>query len=66
MWGLVILRTKGMASWARSWQEYTEGDVPPMPAKGSAPSALPLSSTSEEVVRILAGMVWAFQKEARS
>ena len=63
MWGLVVLRTKGMASWARSWQEHTEGAVPHRPSKGSAPSASPLSSTGDEVVRVLAGMVWAFQKE---
>lgn len=64
MWGLVVLRTKGMASWARSWQEHTEGNIPHMPAKGSSPSGSPLLSTGVEVVQVLAGMVWAFQKEA--
>ena len=63
MWGLVVLRTKGMALWAKSWQEHAEGVVPHMPSKGSALGASPLSSTAEEVVRVLAGMVWAFQKE---
>ena len=60
MWGLVVLRTKGMAWWARSWQDYG-GDVvePPMPLKESAPSPL----SGHEVVRVLAGMVWALQKE---
>jgi hypothetical protein len=64
MWGLVVLRTKGMASWARSWQEHTEGNMPHMLAKGSSLSASPLLSTGDEVVQVLAGMVWAFQKEA--
>lgn len=66
MWGLVVLRTKGMASWVKSWQEHVEGVVAHMPSKGSAFDASPLSSTAEEVVRVLAGMVWAFQKEAGS
>lgn len=67
MWGLVVLRTKGMVSWARSWQEHGEGGVAAhMPSKGSAFEASPFSLTSEEVVRVLAGMVWAFQKEAGS
>ena len=64
IWGLVVLRTKGMASWARSWREYGGGGVPPMPLKESAPSAPPLSLIDDEVVRVLAGMVWALQKEA--
>lgn len=63
MWGLVVLRTKGMALWARSWQEYSGGGVPPMSPKESASSASPLSSTGDEVVRVLAGMVWALRKE---
>jgi hypothetical protein len=61
MWGLVVLRTKGMASWARSWQEYGGGGVPHRALSGSSLS--PLSSTGEEVVRVLAGMVWALRKE---
>ncbi len=64
MWGLVVLRTKGMASWARSWQEYAGGGVAHRPLKESAPSASPFSSTGDEVVRVLAGMVWALRKEA--
>jgi hypothetical protein len=64
MWGLVVLRTKGMASWARTWQEHT--DVPHMPAKVSAPSGSPLVAAGDELVRVLAGMVWAFQREAGS
>jgi hypothetical protein len=67
IWGLVVLRTKGMASWARSWQEYGGGGVPHIPLKESAPSASslsPLSLIGDEVVGVLAGMVWALQKEA--
>lgn len=63
-WGLVVFRTKGMASWARSWQEYAGGSVAHRPLKESAPSASPLSSTGDEVVQVLAGMVWALRKEA--
>lgn len=64
MWGLVVLRTRGMASWARTWQEYAGGGVSLRPLKESAPSASPLSSTGDEMVRVLAGMVWALRKEA--
>ena len=67
IWGLVILRTKGMASWARSWQECSEGAVPHRPLQESPPSTYPLSSLSsigDEVVQVMAGMVWALQKEA--
>lgn len=63
MWGLVVLRTKGMASWARSWQEHTERVMPHMSSREPSPGVSPLSSTGDEVVRVLAGMVWAFQKE---
>jgi hypothetical protein len=64
IWGLVVLRTKGMASWARSWQEYGEEGVPHRPLNESARNASPLSLIDNEVVRVLAGMVWALQKEA--
>jgi hypothetical protein len=66
MWGLVVLRTKGMALWARSWQEYIGGGVSHRPLKETALSTSPLSSTGDEVVRVLAGMVWALRKEAGS
>lgn len=66
LWGLVVLRTRGMASWARTWQEYAESGVPHMPSKKSAPSVSPLSSAGDEMVRVLAGMVWALQTEAGS
>ena len=59
VWGLVVLRTKGIASWARAWQEYAE-DVP-----SKASSVSPFSSTSDDMVRVLAGMVWAVNKEDR-
>jgi len=64
MWGLVVLRTKGMASWARSWQEHTESNMPHIPANESSPCSSLHLSTGDEVVQVLAGMVWAFQKEA--
>lgn len=63
-WGLVVLRTKGMAAWARSWQEYCEGGVRHTPSVPSVSTAsLHFPSNSEEVVRVLAGMVWAIQEE---
>lgn len=61
IWGLVILRTKGITSWARAWQEYAEDYTPQTPC--SVPSFLPLSSTGDDMVRVLAGMVWAVDKE---
>ncbi len=53
-----------MASWVRSWQEYGEDGVPHIPLKESAPNVSSPSLMSEEVVRVLAGMVWALRKEA--
>ena len=64
IWGLVVLRTKGMASWARVWLEFAAGGISHMPQKQSAPSACCLPSAGDEVVQVLAGMVWALQKEA--
>ena len=66
IWGLVVLRTKGMASWARVWLEFTEGGIAHMPQKKSAPSACCLPSCGEEVVQVLAAMVWALRKEAEA
>jgi len=63
IWGLVVLRTKGMASWTRLWLEFAEGGIGHMPQKKSAPSACCLASAGDEVVQVLAGMVWALQKE---
>jgi len=65
MWGLAILKTKGMAAWTRSWRQYSDGcaqqmpSEPPVTAASSHPPA-----NSEEVVRVLASMVWAIEKEA--
>jgi hypothetical protein len=64
IWGLVVLKAKGMASWVRSWQEYGRGGIRPIPLKESAPISSPVSSVGDEVVRVLAGMIWALQKEA--
>lgn len=63
MWGLAVLRTRGMAAWARLWWEHSEGRSKHVPSEPSvAPSHLP--ANSEEVVRLLAGMLWAIQEEA--
>lgn len=65
MWGQAVLRTRGMTAWARLWWEHGEGRSRPAPSEPSvAPSHLP--ANSEEVVRLLAGMVWAIQEEALS
>jgi len=57
IWGLVVLRTKGMAAWVNSWQEYAKGDMPS--PKESVLSVSCLPSTGDEVVQVLAGIVWA-------
>lgn len=65
MWGLAVLKTKGMAAWTRSWRQYSEsaaGQMPFEPSVTVASSHLP--ANSEEVVRVLASMVWAVEKEA--
>jgi hypothetical protein len=64
VWGLAVLRTKGMAAWVKSWGEYGEGGQRHMPPRQPTSVALNLSPNTEEVVRVLAGMVWAIQKEA--
>jgi len=64
MWGLVVLRTKGMTSWARTCQENTGSSIAHIPSRQSAPNASPLSAAGDEVVHVLAGMVWALRKEA--
>ena len=60
-WGLVVLRNQGMAAWARAWQEHGPGPVPLKPANRPNPSP----SSGEELVQVLAGMVWAVQQEGR-
>jgi hypothetical protein len=66
IWGLVVLRTKGMASWARAWLEFAAGDIAHMPQKVSASSTSCLASAGDEVVQVLAGMIWALRKEAQA
>lgn len=66
IWGLVVLRTKGMASWARVWLEFASGGVAHMPQKESAPSSSCLASAGDEVVQVLAGMIWALGKEVEA
>ncbi len=64
MWGLTVLKTKGMAAWVKSWREYDGTTPSPMPSKPVTPVALCDSPNHEEIVRVLAGMVWAIQEEA--
>jgi hypothetical protein len=66
MWGLAVLRTRGMAAWAKSWREYGEGDVKRRLSEPLEPASSRLSRGSEEVVRVLAEMVWAIHEEAVS
>jgi hypothetical protein len=65
MWGLAILKTKGMAAWTRSWRQYSDGGTQQMPSEPPVTAASShLPANSEEVVRVLASMVWAIEKEA--
>ncbi len=66
IWGLVVLRTKGMASWARLWLEFSAGGIAHMPQKEAAPSTSRLPSSGDEVVQVLAGMLWALRKDAQA
>jgi hypothetical protein len=63
-WGLVVLKTKGMAAWARTWQEHGPGPVPLKPSPRPNPNLF--SSSGEELVQVLAGMIWSFQREDRA
>lgn len=63
LWGLIVLRTKGMASWASKWMECTGGDMTHVSLKKSAPRASPPPSSGDEVVQVLASMVLALQTE---
>jgi hypothetical protein len=63
MWGLVVLITKGMTAWARTWCEYG-ANISPMPAEPKGLPAEQLSQGSEEIVRVWAGMVWTIQEGA--
>jgi len=64
VWGLAVLRTKGMAAWVRSWREYGGGGERYMPRRLPTSVASNLSPNTEEMVGVLAGMVWAIQEEA--
>jgi len=55
-----------MASWARVWLEFASGGVAHMPQKESAPSSSCLASAGDEVVQVLAGMIWALGKEVEA
>lgn len=66
MWGLAVLRTRGMAAWVKLWREYGEGEVKHRPAGSLELAASRLSPENEEVVRVLAEMVWAIHEEAVS
>ena len=63
-WGLAVLKTRGMAAWTKSWQEYGEGGVQWDQPQNPAPTELGLSQATEEIVQVIAGMVWAVQEEA--
>lgn len=66
IWGLVVLRTKGMASWARVWLEFAAGGIAVMPQKEPAPSDFCLAAAGKEVVQVLAGMLWALRRETEA
>ena len=53
--GFIVLKTQGMVSWVRA-QECALPEKERMPSVSSFP-------TGREVVRVLAGMVWALHKE---
>ena len=55
-----------MASWARVWLEFAAGGIAHVPQKESAPSACCLPSAGDEVVQVLASMVWALRKETEA
>lgn len=67
-WGIGILLARGMAEWANTWARCMEV-APEMERsvdRQEEPGRLPAPIGCEEVVRVLAGMVWAIQKEARA
>lgn len=63
IWGFVVLRTKGMTAWAKAWREYSQGNVKHMQPRHPASAVSRLPPASEEVVMLLAAMVWAIQQE---
>lgn len=66
IWGLVVLRTKGMASWARAWLDFGAGGIAHMSQEDAVPSTSCLASAGDEVVQVLAGMICALRKEAEA
>lgn len=66
-WGLAILLTRGMAEWASVWARCAQAppEIGRRAERPAPPDTLPTPSGCEEVVRVLAGMVWAIQQEAR-
>ena len=63
MWGMAVLRTKGMTAWARLWYEYGEGGVKYVSPEPSTSIASRLSSDGKEMVNILTQMIWAVYEE---
>jgi hypothetical protein len=63
MWGFAVLRTKGMTAWVMAWREYSQGNLKHMQPRHPAAAVSRLPPASEEVVMLLAAMVWAVQKE---
>lgn len=61
-WGFVVLRTKGMAAWARTWQKHGKGGIESRPSEPAATSSH-LPPDAAEVIRVLAAMVGAIQEE---
>lgn len=67
-WGIGILLARGMAEWASVWARCPEAasEAGQQAERQAQPDTLPAPIGCEEVVRVLAGMVWAIQKEARA
>jgi len=63
MWGLVVLITKGMTAWVRTWCEFG-ANLPTMSAEPKGLRAQQLSQARDELVRVWAGMVWTIQEDA--
>ena len=63
MWGFAVLRTKGMTAWAEAWREYGQNNVKYMQSRLPVSAVSRLPPASEEVVMLLAAMVWAIQQE---
>lgn len=62
-WGLAVLQAKGMAAWTRSWQDYGAGGLQWVQPRNSAPTERVIPQATDEIVLVIAGMVWAVQEE---